>query len=99
MGRPFAYGFGLPIASNPSLFGNELFYRALFKFGGQTGIRTQETLSGPAVFKTAAISHSATCPMEKDLFQTAGLELRVRASAPVRFTCLASDLVGALQDH
>ena len=32
------------------------------KDGGEGGIRTPDTLSGTAVFKTAAINHSATSP-------------------------------------
>ncbi len=30
--------------------------------GGETGIRTQETLASLTVFKTAAFNHSATSP-------------------------------------
>ena len=31
--------------------------------GGQGGIRTHGRLAPTAVFKTAALNHSATCPM------------------------------------
>jgi hypothetical protein len=33
-----------------------------FKYGGEEGIRTPDTLSGMPVFKTGAINHSATSP-------------------------------------
>lgn len=35
--------------------------RMVYRYGAG-GIRTPETLSGSAVFKTAAINHSATAP-------------------------------------
>jgi hypothetical protein len=35
----------------------------LLDSGGEGGIRTPDTLSGTAVFKTAAINHSATSPL------------------------------------
>jgi hypothetical protein len=34
--------------------------------GGRRGIRTPGTVSGSAVFKTAALDHSAILPAEKD---------------------------------
>ena len=38
-------------------------HRRRAKAGGEGGIRTPDTLSGTAVFKTAAINHSATSPL------------------------------------
>ena len=50
-------GFGNAVAINPFIYNN-----LRVQGGGGTGIRTQETLSRPTVFKTAAFNHSAIPP-------------------------------------
>jgi hypothetical protein len=40
-------------------------YDTTFYFGGGGGIRTLETVSGLAVFKTTALNHYATPPAQK----------------------------------
>ena len=40
-----------------------IFVREPAEIGGQGGIRTHGELAPTAVFKTAALNHSATCPM------------------------------------
>ena len=51
---------GLVVGNNQS----SPFYRLLsISIGGQGGIRTHGELAPTAVFKTAALNHSATCPM------------------------------------
>ena len=45
--------------------------------GGEGGIRTPDTLSGMPVFKTGAINHSATSPMNTVLLQFFGDANRV----------------------
>ena len=49
-------------AGLPSGHGNLVGRHDRFVGGGERGIRTPDTLSGTAVFKTAAIDHSATSP-------------------------------------
>ena len=38
---------------------------AVYKFGGEGGIRTHGTVAGTLVFKTRALNHSTTSPGEK----------------------------------
>jgi hypothetical protein len=51
---------------------NHLFqvYRKIF--GGQGGIRTHGKLAPTTVFKTVALNHSATCPLNDDRLDRVG---------------------------
>ena len=47
--------------------------------GGQGGIRTHGTVPRTAVFKTAALNHSATCPRRALIVAVAPVRKRLRA--------------------
>ena len=61
----------LKVADRPSPEGGEASLATLYivfdeiQSGGREGIRTPDTLSGTPVFKTGAINHSATLPLDE----------------------------------
>ena len=61
--------------------------------GGEGGIRTPGTLASPAVFKTAAIDHSATSPSFAHVIQDWILGTFANESAPDK-AAISCDFVG-----
>ena len=63
------------------------------QFGGETGIRTLETLAGLTVFKTAAIDRSAISPLYlRARPRSVALDFRASSLRPARSRCALADL-------